>query len=36
MKFIEKHRDCRDNVRLGAENEFPLIMLSSLQGSGNT
>lgn len=36
LQPAEKHRDCRDNVRLGAENEFPLIMLSSLQGSGNT
>lgn len=32
---VEK-RDCRENVRLGAKGEFPLIMLSSIQGSGNT
>lgn len=28
--------DCRENVRLGKEGEFPLILLSSIQGSGNT
>lgn len=29
-------RDCRENVRIGGEGEFPLILLSSIQGSGNT
>lgn len=28
--------DCRANTRLGHEGEFPLVMLTSIQGSGNT
>ena len=28
--------DCRENVRLGEPGEFPLVMLASIQGSGNT
>jgi hypothetical protein len=28
--------NCRENVRLGYDGEFPLIMLASTQGSGNT
>lgn len=29
-------QDCRANTRLGHEGEFPLVMLTSIQGSGNT
>lgn len=29
-------KDCRENVRLGEPGEFPIILLSSIQGSGNT
>jgi len=32
----QEKRDCRKDVRLGKEGEFPLVLLSSIQGSGNT